>query len=206
MEILLPHPQLLFSDSHFISEDPIGWASEQTNNYAYVGGNPVNHLDPSGMYCLSEGAMGAWGGGIGGAFAGAVNGFAMGGIPGMFVMGGLGALGGAAAGYVGTDNLQAGGIRGAAAGMMASGGTFKSDLFGGTVGGIVAADLTQSGWRDTQAGIVGGGVAGAVAGATAGFLKNELLKGAGMGGLAGVAGAALGSAVTEGLRYFNSCD
>ena len=25
----------------FIGEDPIGWASGQTNAYAYVGGNPV---------------------------------------------------------------------------------------------------------------------------------------------------------------------
>ncbi|MDR8397220.1 RHS repeat-associated core domain-containing protein [Paraburkholderia sp. USG1] len=33
----------------FISEDPIGWASGQTNAYAYVGGNPVQFRDPSGL-------------------------------------------------------------------------------------------------------------------------------------------------------------
>ncbi|MFL9887554.1 RHS repeat-associated core domain-containing protein [Paraburkholderia agricolaris] len=33
----------------FISEDPIGWASGQTNAYAYVGGNPVQFTDPSGL-------------------------------------------------------------------------------------------------------------------------------------------------------------
>ncbi len=33
----------------FISEDPIGWASGQTNNYAYVGGDPVSLVDPSGL-------------------------------------------------------------------------------------------------------------------------------------------------------------
>jgi RHS repeat-associated protein len=32
----------------FISEDPIGWASRQTNGYAYVGGNPISWTDPSG--------------------------------------------------------------------------------------------------------------------------------------------------------------
>ncbi|WP_236001968.1 RHS repeat-associated core domain-containing protein [Paraburkholderia elongata] len=33
----------------FISEDPIGYASEQTNAYAYVDGNPVQFSDPSGL-------------------------------------------------------------------------------------------------------------------------------------------------------------
>jgi RHS repeat-associated protein len=32
----------------FISEDPVGWASGQTNGYAYVGGNPVQFSDPTG--------------------------------------------------------------------------------------------------------------------------------------------------------------
>ncbi len=34
--------------ARFISEDPIGWASGQTNAYAYVGGNPVQFNDPRG--------------------------------------------------------------------------------------------------------------------------------------------------------------
>ena len=33
----------------FISEDPIGWASRQTNAYAYVNGNPVQFADPAGL-------------------------------------------------------------------------------------------------------------------------------------------------------------
>ncbi|MBK5148620.1 hypothetical protein IQ285_13110 [Burkholderia sp. R-69608] len=32
-----------------MSEDPIGYASGQTNVYAYVGGNPVQFSDPSGL-------------------------------------------------------------------------------------------------------------------------------------------------------------
>ncbi|MGC4062293.1 MAG: RHS repeat-associated core domain-containing protein [Aquabacterium sp.] len=35
--------------ARFISEDPIGWASGQTNNYAYVGGNPLQFGDPYGL-------------------------------------------------------------------------------------------------------------------------------------------------------------
>ena len=33
----------------FISEDPAGWASGQTNNYAYVGGSPLSRTDFSGL-------------------------------------------------------------------------------------------------------------------------------------------------------------
>jgi len=36
------------SCNRFISEDPIGWASGQTNNYAYVGGDPIEYRDPQG--------------------------------------------------------------------------------------------------------------------------------------------------------------
>ncbi|WP_153138727.1 RHS repeat-associated core domain-containing protein [Paraburkholderia agricolaris] len=35
--------------ARFISEDPVGWASGQTNAYAYVNGNPVQFTDPSGL-------------------------------------------------------------------------------------------------------------------------------------------------------------
>ncbi|WP_183081549.1 RHS repeat-associated core domain-containing protein [Paraburkholderia fungorum] len=34
----------------FISEDPAGWASGQTNAYAYVNGNPVQFSDPYGLH------------------------------------------------------------------------------------------------------------------------------------------------------------
>jgi RHS repeat-associated protein len=33
----------------FISEDPIGWASGQTNDFAYVGGSPLLYRDPWGF-------------------------------------------------------------------------------------------------------------------------------------------------------------
>jgi len=36
----------------FISEDQVGWASGQTNAYAYVGGNPVQLSDPMGLQAI----------------------------------------------------------------------------------------------------------------------------------------------------------
>ncbi len=34
----------------FISKDPIGFAGGDLNLYNYVGGNPVNRIDPTGLY------------------------------------------------------------------------------------------------------------------------------------------------------------
>jgi RHS repeat-associated protein len=52
--------------ARFISEDPIGWASGQVNNYAYVGGDPVRNTDPSGeiapLVAMGLGAL--FGGGL----------------------------------------------------------------------------------------------------------------------------------------------
>jgi RHS repeat-associated protein len=36
----------------FISEDPIGWESGQTNGYLYVGGNPNRYTDPTGQFAM----------------------------------------------------------------------------------------------------------------------------------------------------------
>ncbi|MFL9951617.1 RHS repeat-associated core domain-containing protein [Paraburkholderia agricolaris] len=41
----------------FISEDPIGYASGQTNAYAYVGGNSVQFSDPSGLQFAGGGSL-----------------------------------------------------------------------------------------------------------------------------------------------------
>ncbi|WP_144112977.1 RHS repeat-associated core domain-containing protein [Paraburkholderia sp. BCC1886] len=38
--------------ARFISEDPIGWASGQTNAYAYVNGNPLQFTDPFGSQAI----------------------------------------------------------------------------------------------------------------------------------------------------------
>lgn len=41
----------------FLSEDPLGWASGQLNNYAYVNGNPVGFRDPKGLGGPAAGAL-----------------------------------------------------------------------------------------------------------------------------------------------------
>jgi RHS repeat-associated protein len=49
--------------ARFISEDPIGWASGQTNNYAYVGGDPISYSDPFGLMkapCSPSGLPPEW--------------------------------------------------------------------------------------------------------------------------------------------------
>ncbi|MFN9726216.1 RHS repeat-associated core domain-containing protein [Acidovorax sp.] len=46
--------------ARFLSEDPIGWASGQTNNYSYVGGNPVSLRDPLGLYSCGMPSVDEW--------------------------------------------------------------------------------------------------------------------------------------------------
>jgi len=53
------------STGRFLSEDPIGFAGEDTNLYRYVGNNPVSYRDPSGTILLAPILGGALiGGGI----------------------------------------------------------------------------------------------------------------------------------------------
>ena len=42
----------------FISEDPLGFAGESNNFYAYVGNNPISNVDPLGL-CPSKKCQGA---------------------------------------------------------------------------------------------------------------------------------------------------
>ncbi len=103
--------------ARFISEDPIGWASGQTNGYAYVGGDPVSFRDPNGLTVTVLGGaiigagVGAFVGGIGaymtcgnigaGIATGALTGGTMGALAGLGITPGLGAWIGAGMGTVG---------------------------------------------------------------------------------------------------------
>ena len=37
----------------FISEDPLGFGGGQASFYSYVGGDPVNNIDPLGLWCFN---------------------------------------------------------------------------------------------------------------------------------------------------------
>jgi hypothetical protein len=82
--------------ARFISEDPIGWASGQTNNYAYVGGDPVSFTDPSGKVGLGGVVVGAIADGVAGYIGAKATGSCS--VVTQVVMG---ALGGAVLGSIG---------------------------------------------------------------------------------------------------------
>ncbi|GJG96678.1 RHS repeat-associated core domain-containing protein [Cupriavidus pauculus] len=145
-------PQL----GRFISADSIGWGSGQTNNYAYVGGNPLSYADPDGHIPLPvvTGIIGAGVGAIGnilgqlavskckpfnftdlavaiggGFVAGAVGPYIPGGAMGAAAWGGVSNVGQYAVGsYVKGESITLSGIAVNAA----------TGVAGGAVGGAVA--------------------------------------------------------------------
>ena len=142
-------PQL----GRFISQDPIGWASGQTNNYSYVRGNPVSKADPTGKLGIDTVVLAA----VGGAVSGVVNGLNYSSQNCSFWKGFLnGFVGGAIGGAVfSVDPMAGGALGGAVTQMMNRGDGVKSF-------DNVFADI---GWAAVIGGATGqvGGAVGAMA-------------------------------------------
>lgn len=198
----------------FISEDPARFAGGQLSFYAYVDGNPLNYIDPYGLWCLSEAAIGAISGGVGGFVGGAVTG----GIEGFLVGGPAGALGGALG--IGIESAAAGAVIGAVVpsstaaagytGALTSGITdaSNSSIAGGFVGGAVTYAAQQAGaplW-------LAGGSGGFAGGAVTGFFRVPAAatwaaagRSAAIGGLGGLLGGVIGGITQELLEKGQDC-
>jgi len=94
--------------ARFISQDPIGWASGQTNGFSYVGGNPIAQTDPTGEFGIVGAIAGA---GIDLAIQTLIEGKSLRCVDWLQVgvSGALGAIGGAGAG--GTFKLTSGSMK-----------------------------------------------------------------------------------------------
>ena len=126
----------------FISEDPAGFI-DGPNLYAYVGGNPVNAVDPTGLcpWCI-PGAVGALIGGTANAAAEYLDGGSQMDVLKAF---GVGALAGGAFGVTGgaAGSIGAWVGAGAASGGLTSGLTTAAT--GGTVGEVMTDTLFGAG-------------------------------------------------------------
>ena len=189
----------------YMQSDPLGLAGGN-NTYLYAAGNPVSFIDPYGLYCLSEKAINAWGGGISGAVSG---GYALkgGGIYGIgYGMAAGGVIGGAI-GYLspsGTSQIAGGAITGFAGGLD----TPISSIGGGAVGGLASYLLGKVGVSDSWSGALGG-----LAGGFYGGLASSGLEKAGQRGLTlgvqgfsnALLGATVQAAVIAALKAGNDC-
>lgn len=152
---------------HFLSRDPA--VSLTRSPYAYVGGNPLNQSDASGLWGPFDAIVGAVTGGVGAVLtdltsgngvswsdvAGGVVGGAVGGFvcpPGWF------ACAGAVGGFVGdlmSQGLSDGGV-------VDPGHAVEAGVLGGVIGSTgTAADHYWMGQLQVPIGVFSGGVAGA---------------------------------------------
>ncbi|MBU1188529.1 MAG: hypothetical protein KKC01_05810 [Gammaproteobacteria bacterium] len=185
------------------AKDPIRFAGGDTNLYAYVLNDPVNLIDPLGLFCISESTINIIAAGAGGATAGAFSGTL------------LGVLAGAAIGAGAEFTAQSlsiegtgpiiGGIAGAA------GGNTLASRIGGATGGFITSELASTGmnatsdFRDTFAGALGGFIGG-ISGALFDRGRLDLFRAGRIGLFAGIAGG-LTSDFTRGiLNELSDCE
>lgn len=187
------------------AKDSIGFLGGSTGLYSYASSDPVNLIDPTGLYCFSARFINAVAGGIGGAFSGLIAGLQTGNP--YAAAGGalLGGLFGAGFGYYGTSSSGQAIVSGIGSSVASGFTTPGGSIVGGTLGGALSYELQSAGLRDSHAGIIAGAAGGFAGGSFSGFISNTALQSGIRGGLAGLAGAALSATITETLRAGNNC-
>ncbi len=160
----------------FISEDPIGFEGG-LNLYAYVGGNPINYNDPSGLFCLPCAGVGAAIGGVSAGVTSALQGGSLGDI--------------AASTFIG---VVGGGVSGLTLG---AGGTLLIGATSSDVGSAVGQFITSGTVDPSDVAL------SAVAGTTGGAF-GLLARKAGQSALAQTVTSGLATAETQAIFNFGS--
>ena len=177
------------------AKDPIGF-SGGINLYSYVGNDPVNQIDPTGLFCISSDVINGISGFVGGAVSGLIE------TRNPWLAIGLGTINGIT-GYL-QGSQAAGTITGTIAGAFASG---KPSLKGAVIGGMASA---IGGIQNTVLGAWAGGALGGLASYDKPrYTDARTLNGSGFssffkGGLAGSAGALFGNATGWFLNQVNN--
>lgn len=193
--------------SRFISQDPIGF-NGGINFYAYVEGDPISGIDPLGLFCLSNGQMGAISGALGGAVSGGL-GMASMGLPAALAGAFVGATVGGYVGWATAANPSA--SVGWNVGMAtASGGVSSPNApvagaMGAAVGWAAASSMASSGVSPNVSGVAGAAVGGAAGGFVAGWLPGTAARAAAAGGAAGAAGAWVSTVSLLWMQFMNNC-
>ena len=185
----------------WISRDPILFAGGETSLYGYVGNDPINFVDPSGLYCLSNRAISVISNALAGALAGAAATSETG--PGAILGALIGGIGGAVAGYLSADTAANNVASGAVAGATSSGVQVGPGAVGGEVGGLATYALQQTGAPPVVA-VPAGGALGGIAGAAAANAIGMEARYA-EGGAIGLAAGAVSIGVSAALKAGNAC-
>ncbi|MCR6627678.1 MAG: RHS repeat-associated core domain-containing protein [Pseudoxanthomonas sp.] len=165
--------------ARFISEDPLHLAAGDNNLYAYVAGDPISYIDPTGELALPGLLVGLVIGGISGAVGAYVNGGNV----------WKGALGGAAVGaFVGMTGAY---FTGWAA---AAGVRFMAGAAGNTVGQLGNSDRPcwKFNWPSLAGSALGGGFSGLISPAAIGTsFSGSLASQFAQRGISGLPGASV---------------
>jgi RHS repeat-associated protein len=172
------------SAGRWMDKDPIRFKGGQSNFYLYVGNDPVNNIDPQGLWAGS--VIGAVVGGVTGAIQGAASGCGSNAIIGAVTGGIVGAASGAFTGnsrLIGSAIGAVSGLAAEAANQSISGSPMNiknlataavTGAIGGYTGNMVGNKMLQSGWS-AGASTITGAIVGGENSFSTGVISNALL-------------------------------